>query len=206
MEPKISDRIKELYDQAQILVVDDSVFSRALITRELLTIGFNKEQVQQAGSGREALEKIKEKTFDLFIIDIIMDEVDGIAVLKEVKRTQPAAKIIMCSSRNTEDAVQESVCIGIDTFIVKPHTAEIFQKALYRILLSGDEAGSPQNNVMTWHAKCHVCGQKMVEVNAMDIVSFYCPRNCMKLGPWSIVLVNQSELDRIYGEAKRLEV
>jgi len=206
LEPEISDRIKELYDQAQILVVDDSIFSRTLITRELLTSGFNKEQVQQAGSGREALEKIKEKTFDLFIIDIIMDEVDGIVVLKEVKRTQPAAKIIMCSSRNTEDAVQESVCIGIDSFIVKPHTAEIFQKVLYRILLSGDEAGSSQYNVMTWHAKCHVCGQKMVEVNAMDMVSFYCPRNCMKLGPWSIVLVKQSELDRIYGEAKRLEV
>lgn len=75
-----------------------------------------------------ALEKIKEKTFDLFIIDIIMDDVDGIAVLKEVKRTQPAAKIIMCSSRNAEDAIQESVCIGIDAFIVKSHTSKIFQK------------------------------------------------------------------------------
>ncbi|SDD73381.1 response regulator [Sporomusa acidovorans] len=205
MEQKISDRIKESYDQAQILVIDDSIFSRTLITRELLTIGFNEEQVQQAGSGRAALEKIKEKTFDLFIIDIIMDDVDGVTVLKEVKRTQPAAKIIMCSSRNAEDAVQESVCIGIDAFIVKPHTSEIFQKVVHRILLSGDEPGSAQDDAIIWHAKCHVCGQKMVEVNAMDVVSFYCPQNCMKLGPWSIVLVNQSQLDRAYGEAKRLE-
>ena len=52
MEEKISDRIKESYGQAQILVIDDSIFSRTLITRELINIGFNEDQVQQAGSGR----------------------------------------------------------------------------------------------------------------------------------------------------------
>lgn len=50
MEQKISDRIKESYGQTQILVIDDSMFSRTLITRELLNIGFNEEQIQQAGS------------------------------------------------------------------------------------------------------------------------------------------------------------
>lgn len=206
MDESINERIRQMYGQAQILVIDDSIFSRTLIMRELLHIGFCEEQMQQVGSGREALKKIKEESFDIFVIDIIMDDVDGITVLKEVKRTQPAAKIIMCSSRNTEDAVQESVCLGIDAFIVKPYTTDIFWKVLHRILLNGDTVGSAQDNAMMWHAKCHVCDQKMVEVNAMDLVSFYCPRNCLKLGPWSTVLVTQNELDRAYGEAKRLRV
>ncbi|VBB08573.1 Hypothetical protein LUCI_3851 [Lucifera butyrica] len=199
MDEKLRDRIMQAYGQAQILVVDDATFARLIITRELTDMGFDGRQIHQAGSGEAALEKIKEKLFDLVILDITMKGVDGIAVLKAVRRAQPATKIIMCSCRNSEDIIKTCVRFGIDAFIVKPCTLEILQKALHRIAV-----GSAQEDAMNWHAHCHVCDQKMIEVNAKDMVSFYCPKNCMKLGPWPTVLVNQNELDRVYGKAKRI--
>ena len=199
MDEKIRDRIMQAYRQAQILVVDDAAFARLIITRELTDMGFDGRQIHQAGSGEAALEKIKEKPFDLFILDIAMKGMDGIAVLKAVRRAQPAAKIIMCSCRNSEDIITTCVRFGIDAFIVKPCSLEILQKILHRIAV-----GSVPEEAIIWHAHCHVCDQKMVEVNAKDTVSFYCPQNCMKLGPWPTVLVTQNELDRAYGKAKRI--
>ena len=198
MDEKIRDRIMQTYGQAQILVVDDAAFARLIITRELTDMGFDGRQIHQAGSGEAALEKIKEKPFDLFILDIAMKGVDGITVLKAVRRAQPAAKIIMCSCRNSEDIIKTCVRFGIDAFIVKPCASEILQKALHRIAVGS----APKDEI--WHAHCHVCDQKMVEVNAKDTVSFYCPKHCMKLGPWPTVLVTQNELDRTYGKAKRI--
>lgn len=199
MDEKLRDRIIQAYGQAQILVVDDAAFARHIIIRALIDMGFNGRQIHQAGSGEAALEKIKEKCFELIILDITMKGVDGIVVLKAVRRVQPATKIIMCSCRNSEDIIKTCIRFGIDAFIVKPCSLEILQKALHRIAV-----GSAQEDAIIWHAHCHVCDQKMVEVNEKDLVSFYCPKNCMKLGPWPTVLVNQNELDRVYGKAKRI--
>ncbi|WP_371380365.1 response regulator [Sporomusa aerivorans] len=198
MDEKIRERIMQAYGQAQILVVDDAAFARLIITRELTDMGFDGRQIHQAGSGEAALEKIKQKFFDLIILDITMKGVDGIAVLKAVRRAQLATKVIMCSCRNSEDIVKTCVRFGVDAFIVKPYAPEILQKTLHRIAV-----GSAQEDAI-WHAHCHVCDQKMVEVNAKDTVSFYCPKNCMVLGPWPTVLVTQNELDRTYGKAKRV--
>jgi CheY-like chemotaxis protein len=199
VDEKIRGKIMQAYGQAQILVVDDAAFARLIITRELTDMGFDGRKIHQAGSGEAALEKIKAKPFDLFILDIAMKGVDGITVLKAVRRAQPSAKIIMCSCRSSEDIIKTCVRFGVDAFIVKPCAPEILQKALHRIAV-----GSAQEDAIIWHAHCHVCDQKMVEVHTKDMVSFYCPQNCMKLGPWPTVLVNQNELDRAYGKAKRI--
>ena len=111
---------------AQILIVDDSGFSRAMMVRELTGLGVDAGQIQQAGSGAEALAKLAEQPFDLFILDIVMTGIDGIAVLKEAKQRQPSAKIVMCSGSSAPELVKESVSLGIDGFIVKPYKAEDF--------------------------------------------------------------------------------
>ncbi len=53
MEPEISDRIKELYDQAQILVVDDSIFSRTLIHENYLLADLTKSKYSRPVAGEK---------------------------------------------------------------------------------------------------------------------------------------------------------
>ncbi|WP_346352965.1 response regulator [Azotosporobacter soli] len=181
----------------KVLVVDDSGFSRTLIGKELNRAGIENQQIKQAASGEEAVVQMQTTRFELFILDIIMTGIDGIAVLKEVKKTQPDAKIIMCSGTNSEDVIKEIVRLGIDAFIVKPYRSETFDKVLRRIL------DLPREVSGEWSAKCHVCDAKMVEVDSIDMVSFFCPQTCMKIGPLSNVLVTQAELDQDYAAAKK---
>ncbi len=184
---------------AQILIVDDSGFSRAMMVRELTGLGIDACQIRQAGSGAEALAMLTDQSFDLFILDIVMTGIDGIAVLKEVKRRQPNAKIVMCSGSSAPELVKESVSLGIDGFIVKPYKAEDFVRVVCGTLpgvSASCVAGEPLQ------VKCHVCDSKMIEVNSLNTVSFYCPNGCMQIGPVVYALATQQHFDEDYDRAR----
>jgi CheY-like chemotaxis protein len=65
----------------RILVIDDSDEVRTVLVEYLLSQGFSAEN---AGSGREALEKSKSSEFHLFLVDIMMPEMDGLELLKKL--------------------------------------------------------------------------------------------------------------------------
>jgi DNA-binding response OmpR family regulator len=79
----------------KILVVDDEKNIRQLFRDELTEDGF---EVEIAGSGREALEKIAANTPDLVVLDIRMDDMTGIEVLQELRKTHAALPVIMCTA------------------------------------------------------------------------------------------------------------
>lgn len=184
----------------QILIVDDSGFSRAMMVKELNGLGIDNSQIKQAGSGDEALTMLAEQPFDLFILDIVMTGIDGIAVLKAVKQKQPAAKIIMCSGSSSPELVKESILLGTDAFIVKPYKAVDFVRAVCSNLPESESVCGP---VECLHVKCHVCDRKMIEVNSLNTVSFFCPQNCMQIGPVVYALASQQIFDEDYAQAKR---
>ena len=184
---------------AQILIVDDSGFSRAMMVRELTGLGVDADQIQQAGSGAEALAKLAEQPFDLFILDIVMTGIDGIAVLKEAKQRQPNAKIVMCSGSSAPELVKESVSLGIDGFIVKPYKAEDFIRVICGTLPGLSVKGGTCEPL---YVKCHVCDRKMIEVNSLNTVSFYCPVGCMQIGPVVYALATQQHFDEDYARVR----
>ena len=184
---------------AQILIVDDSGFSRAMMVRELTGLGIDAGQIDQAGSGAEALAKMDEQIFDLFILDIVMTGIDGIAVLKEVKQRQPNARIVMCSGSSAPELVKQSILLGIDAFIVKPYKAEDFIRVVCSSLPGLSAAcvtGEPLQ------VKCHVCDSKMIEVTSLNTVSFYCHKGCMQIGPVVYALATQQHFDEDYARAR----
>lgn len=189
-------------DNIQILIVDDSGFSRSLINKELNSMGIRNDQIQQSPNGVDALIQIQAKQFDLFILDIIMEEIDGIAVLKSVKKNQPSAKVIMCSGSNSDGIIKEIIELGIDAFLVKPYQSEAFKKVICRILPTQVEVCSGIKNEY-WEAKCHRCDCKMIEVDLINTVQFYCPNGCMTIGPLMNPLVSQRELDEDYEKARQ---
>lgn len=116
---------------ATILVVDDSDFMRVRCRQLLAGEGFT---VLEAGNGQEAVEKFQEHRPDLVMMDITMPVMDGITAVKEIRKINPDAKIVMCSALGQQAAVLEAVKAGARDFIVKPFQPERVVSAVRKIL------------------------------------------------------------------------
>ncbi|CUH96098.1 hypothetical protein P22_2186 [Propionispora sp. 2/2-37] len=102
----------------KVLVVDDAAFMRMMIKDILSKNGY--EIVGEAENGLKAVEKWQELHPDLTTMDITMPEMDGITAVKEIKKLDPNAKVIMCSAMGQQAMVIEAIQSGARDFIVKP--------------------------------------------------------------------------------------
>ena len=116
----------------RILVVDDAAFMRMMIKEVLSKNGF--DVCGEAENGKVALEKYKELTPDLVIMDITMPEVNGIDALKSIKDFNKDAKVIMCSAMGQQAMVIEAIQSGAKDFIVKPFQADRVVEAVKKVL------------------------------------------------------------------------
>lgn len=105
-----------------ILVVDDLSFMRAIIKDILVAGGYT--IADEAVDGRDCLDKYEKKRPDLVLLDIAMPRMDGLACLRELKRRDPGANIVMCSSLGDQDRIIKAIQWGARDFVVKP-----FQKS-----------------------------------------------------------------------------
>ena len=115
-----------------ILVVDDASFMRMMIKDVLSKNGFT--ILGEAENGLKAVEKYKELQPELVIMDITMPEMDGIQAVKEIKKINSAAKIIMCSAMGQQAMVIEAIQAGAKYFIVKPFNADRVIEAVKKVL------------------------------------------------------------------------
>ena len=116
----------------RILIVDDAAFMRMMIKDILTKNGY--EVVGEANDGAQAVEKYKELKPDLVTMDITMPELDGIAALKEIKKLDPQAKVIMCSAMGQQAMVMDAIQAGAKDFIVKPFQADRVIAAIKKTL------------------------------------------------------------------------
>jgi two-component system chemotaxis response regulator CheY len=116
----------------RILIVDDAAFMRMMIRDILSKNGF--EVVGEANDGAQAIEKFKETRPDLVTMDITMPEMDGIAALKEIKKIDPNAKVIMCSAMGQQSMVIDAIQAGAKDFIVKPFQADRVIEAIKKTM------------------------------------------------------------------------
>lgn len=116
----------------KILIVDDAAFMRMMIKDILGKNGY--EVVGEAQDGSVAVEKYKELKPDLVTMDITMPEMDGIAALKEIKKFDSNAKVIMCSAMGQQAMVIDAIQAGAKDFIVKPFQADRVIEAIKKTL------------------------------------------------------------------------
>ncbi|ACT02075.1 MULTISPECIES: response regulator [Paenibacillus] len=116
----------------RILIVDDAAFMRMMIRDILTKNGY--EVVGEAQDGAQAVEKYKELKPDLITMDITMPEMDGISALKEIKKLDGNAKVIMCSAMGQQAMVIDAIQAGAKDFIVKPFQADRVIEAIKKTL------------------------------------------------------------------------
>jgi two-component system response regulator AtoC len=101
----------------RVLVVDDEENFR-----HILSVILKKEryEVETASNGEEALQRISNATFDQVLCDIRMPGMDGLDFLKEVRKTEADANVIMMSAYGTLDTAVEAMKLGAYDYISKP--------------------------------------------------------------------------------------
>ncbi|MBN1831540.1 MAG: response regulator [Deltaproteobacteria bacterium] len=105
-------------DSFRVLVVDDEQdFLETLVNR------LNKRDMDAIGvlSGERALEEVKKKLFDAIILDIKMPGgMDGIEALREIKRIQPLAEVILLTGHASVETSIEGMKLGAFDYLLKP--------------------------------------------------------------------------------------
>jgi adenylate cyclase len=105
---------------SRILVVDDEDFNRKLSVRHLNKEGF--ENIETAENGKLALEMAQDQDFDLFLLDIEMPELDGIATLESLKSNMRLrdTPVIMISGVEDMDSIVKCIELGAEDYLSKP--------------------------------------------------------------------------------------
>jgi two-component system chemotaxis response regulator CheY len=89
----------------------------------------------EADNGIAGVKKYAEEKPDIVTMDITMPEMDGISALKEIRKMDPSAKVVMISALGQESFVKEAVLLGAKTFIVKPFKENHVVETLNKILI-----------------------------------------------------------------------
>ncbi len=105
---------------AKILVVDDEPDTVGLLELTLQTAGFD---VQTATNGEQALRKVREESFDLVLLDIMMPDISGYDVLRRIMlETKPPPPVIFLTAKSRPEDREMGEGLGAAAFLVKPTT------------------------------------------------------------------------------------
>ncbi len=148
-------------EKVSILIVDDNPG----MTETMKDILDDKEyKVDVAGDGYRAIEMIKEKTYDVVLMDIKMPGINGVETFKEVKRISPLTKVMMMTAYSVEELVKEALKEGAYGIIYKPlninKVLEFIEKAEKGsfILIVDDDPNTCETLKDILVEKCHMVG------------------------------------------------
>ncbi len=108
----------------EVLVVDDDPEVLVVVSLALEVFGY---RVTPALNGTNALEMLRKKRFDLMVTDLMMDDIDGIALLKQTKRLYPATKVILMTGFYDPELILEAIQNQADDYMLKPFSLEVLQ-------------------------------------------------------------------------------
>jgi signal transduction histidine kinase len=105
------------YDGCQILIVDDNRVNVKVLKMTLEKLGVNADAVC---NGLEAVEAIKNNSYDLVFMDVHMPSMDGFQATKEIRKFNQEIGIIGLSADVTKEAIDEAKGVGMDDYLTKP--------------------------------------------------------------------------------------
>jgi excisionase family DNA binding protein len=101
----------------RVLVVDDEAPVRDLLRRALSLAEYD---VELAENGQDALEHLRQVSYDLMLTDLRMPGIDGLTVIREARRFRPNLPVIILTGHSSEDAAIEAINLGVSGYLTKP--------------------------------------------------------------------------------------
>jgi two-component system chemotaxis response regulator CheY len=117
-----------------VLIVDDQQSMRGICKYILTQLGFT--NIIEAKSGRDALGKLEQSTVDLIISDWNMEDIDGLTLLRVIRKhpkTQ-GMPFIMATGRSDKEQVKEAISSGVNNYIIKPFDALTMKKRIEAVI------------------------------------------------------------------------
>ncbi|MDH3582974.1 MAG: SpoIIE family protein phosphatase [Phycisphaerae bacterium] len=104
--------------EGRILVVDDDAFQRQILKRRLEGYGF---EVAQADGGAAGIAQIEADRFDVVLLDLMMPEVDGLDVLKHVRKERATTQlpIVMLTAKEGSSDIVQALNVGANDYVGK---------------------------------------------------------------------------------------
>ena len=122
-------------EKERILVVDDEGNVREMVSKIINLIG---HEVVTTGSGKEALEILKNGPFSIMITDVKMPEIDGFELMKAVRNQFPDIHIICMTAHEASYTYSDVVGVGAKDYITKPFTIDEMRAKLNRVIREKD--------------------------------------------------------------------
>ncbi len=104
-------------DPIRLLIVDDEVGFVNILAKRLRRRNM---EVASAYTGTEAIQILRKQDFDVAVLDLKMEEMDGIEVLKIFKKMDPKMVVIMLTGHGSEQAAREGIEFGAFDYLTKP--------------------------------------------------------------------------------------
>jgi len=104
-------------DPIRLLIVDDEVGFVNILAKRLRRRNM---EVASAYTGTEAIQILRKQDFDVAVLDLKMEEMDGIEVLKIFKKMDPNMVVIMLTGHGSEQAAREGIEFGAFDYLTKP--------------------------------------------------------------------------------------
>lgn len=117
-----------------VMIVDDQQSMRGICKYILMQLGFT--NIVEAKSGRDALGKLEKSSVDLIISDWNMDDIDGLTLLRVIRKhpkTQ-GMPFIMATGRSDKEQVKEAISSGVNNYIIKPFDASTMKKRIEAVI------------------------------------------------------------------------
>jgi DNA-binding NarL/FixJ family response regulator len=124
-----------------VLIADDDDLMRAGLV-ELLSNDHTIEIVAQASTGREAVERARQRAPDVVLMDVRMPDLDGIVATRELSRAAPGARVLILTTFEKDDYVFGALRAGASGFLLKRTRPEELIAAVHTIA-AGDSLLSP---------------------------------------------------------------
>jgi adenylate cyclase len=133
LQPVRDQLIAQVEYRGLLLVVDDDEGNRDVLSRRLLRDGY---EVMLAESGRQALRMLDRYDFDLVLLDIMMQGMDGISVLAELKRSPKLNQlpVIMITAVDEIESIAHCIEAGADDYLLKPFNPVLLRARINALL------------------------------------------------------------------------
>ena len=115
----------------KILVVEDEKDTLVLLADGLRRFNFI---VETSIDGKDAIQKVQDFVPDVVVLDVIIPELDGLEVLKWIKKNKPHVFVMLATGKKEIEDIKKGYCLEADYYVTKPYTIDEILKGINVIL------------------------------------------------------------------------
>ncbi len=108
-------------ERGKVLLIDDEPILLVTVSDALAKAGYT---VEMAENGRKGLMMFQEGSFDIVLLDMVMPDISGMDILREIKGLYPQTIVVMITAHGTIEKAVEAMKLGVHDFIAKPFSLD----------------------------------------------------------------------------------